>query len=43
VEGVSHKDLDIFSVQFHPEAQAGPTDTEETFFSKVVKVLGGEI
>ncbi len=43
VEGVSHKDLDIFSVQFHPEAQAGPMDTEEKFFSKVVKVLGGEI
>lgn len=43
VEGVAHKDLDIFSVQFHPEAQAGPMDTEETFFSKVVRVLGGEI
>jgi carbamoyl-phosphate synthase small subunit len=43
VEGVSHKDLDIFSVQFHPEAQAGPMDTEEKFFSKVVNVLGGEI
>jgi len=43
VEGVSHKDLDIFSVQFHPEAQAGPMDTEEKFFSKVVNVLGGGI
>ncbi len=43
VEGVFHKNLDIFSVQFHPEAQAGPMDTEEIFFSKVVKVLGGEI
>ena len=42
VEGVSHKNLDIFSVQFHPEAQAGPLDTEGTFFGKVVKVLGGE-
>jgi carbamoyl-phosphate synthase small subunit len=43
VEGVSHKDLDIFSVQFHPEAQAGPLDTEEVFFSRVVKTLGGEL
>lgn len=43
VEGVSHKNLDIFSVQFHPEAQAGPLDTEGTFFGKVVKVLGGEV
>ncbi|MGB9929958.1 MAG: glutamine-hydrolyzing carbamoyl-phosphate synthase small subunit, partial [Methanosarcina sp.] len=43
VEGVSHKDLDLFSVQFHPEAQAGPMDTEKTFFNKVVKTLGGEI
>jgi carbamoyl-phosphate synthase small subunit len=42
VEGISHKDLDIFSVQFHPEAQAGPMDTEETFFGRVVKVLRGE-
>ena len=43
VEGVTHKNLDIFSVQFHPEAQAGPLDTEGTFFGKVVKVLGGEV
>jgi carbamoyl-phosphate synthase small subunit len=43
VEGVSHKDLDMFSVQFHPEAQAGPMDTETTYFNRVIKVIGGEI
>lgn len=43
VEGVAHRDLDIFSVQFHPEAQAGPMDTETVFFNRVVKSLGGEV
>ena len=42
VEGFENADLKINCVQFHPEAQAGPMDTEETFFGKVVKVLGGE-
>ncbi len=41
VEGISHKDLDIFSVQYHPEAHAGPRDTEEIFFSKVLRTIGG--
>ncbi len=31
VEGVAHKKLPFFSVQFHPEASPGPTDTKELF------------
>jgi carbamoyl-phosphate synthase small subunit len=43
VEGIAHRDLDIFSVQYHPEAHAGPRDTEEIFFSKVLRTIGGEL
>lgn len=31
VEGMEHENLPIFSVQFHPEGSAGPTDTEYLF------------
>lgn len=31
VEGIEHKSLPFFSVQFHPEARPGPTDTEWLF------------
>ena len=30
-EGLIHMNLPYFSVQFHPEARAGPTDTEFLF------------
>ena len=31
IEGIAHKSLPFFSVQFHPEATPGPTDTEWLF------------
>lgn len=31
VEGIAHRSLPYFSVQFHPEAAPGPTDTEGLF------------
>ncbi|OOM11090.1 glutamine-hydrolyzing carbamoyl-phosphate synthase small subunit [Clostridium saccharobutylicum] len=31
VEGMKHKTLPIYSVQFHPEASAGPNDSEYIF------------
>ncbi|MBR6037890.1 MAG: glutamine-hydrolyzing carbamoyl-phosphate synthase small subunit [Candidatus Methanomethylophilaceae archaeon] len=39
VEGVRHKDLPIFTSQYHPEATPGPTDTAFLFdvFAKMVK------
>lgn len=37
VEGLEHKNLDIMSVQYHPEAHPGPLDTEKIFFDRVVE------
>ncbi len=39
VEGVRHKDLPIFTSQYHPEASPGPVDTAFLFdrFGKMVK------
>lgn len=41
VEGMQHKTLPIFSVQFHPEACPGPEDTEY-LFDRFLKMTGGE-
>ncbi|MES2122700.1 MAG: carbamoyl-phosphate synthase (glutamine-hydrolyzing) small subunit, partial [Chlamydiota bacterium] len=39
VEGIAHKTLPFFAVQFHPEASPGPVDTVYLFekFYKMIK------
>lgn len=39
VEGMVHKELPIFSVQFHPEARPGPRDTS-SLFDDFAEMLG---
>jgi carbamoyl-phosphate synthase small subunit len=43
VEGLKHKSLPIFSVQYHPEASPGPHDSRHLFwrFMELVKKQGG--
>ncbi len=40
VEGLNYKNKDIFTVQFHPEACAGPLDTE-ALFDKFISIMEG--
>tara|TARA_B100001248_G_scaffold241870_1_gene208901 strand:+ start:9760 stop:10842 length:1083 start_codon:yes stop_codon:yes gene_type:complete len=45
VEGLQHKKLNIFSVQYHPEAQPGPGDNAylfDEFFQRIAKFKGVE-
>jgi carbamoyl-phosphate synthase small subunit len=37
VEGFEDKDLQLETVQFHPEAFGGPRDTEEHFFNALYR------
>eukprot|EP01132_Coremiostelium_polycephalum_P007604 gene7604-9349_t len=39
-EGIYHSSKPFFSVQFHPEAKAGPTDTEYLFDNFVSYIMG---
>ncbi|MFQ5901754.1 MAG: glutamine-hydrolyzing carbamoyl-phosphate synthase small subunit [Thermodesulfobacteriota bacterium] len=40
VEGLSHKELPVFSVQYHPEASPGPHDSSY-LFKRFVEVMRG--
>ncbi|MCE5313950.1 gamma-glutamyl-gamma-aminobutyrate hydrolase family protein, partial [bacterium] len=40
VEGLRHKSLPIFSIQYHPEASAGPMDEGYLFGEFVENVMG---
>jgi len=37
VEGFENRDLDLTTVQFHPEAFGGPRDTEAFFFDSLFR------
>ena len=40
VEGMEHRDLPIFSVQFHPEASPGPDDNAYLFDKFINRMKG---
>ncbi len=42
VEGVRYKNIDCFTVQFHPEACGGPRDTEYLFDNFAAMLKGGK-
>lgn len=41
IEGIKHKSLPIFAVQYHPEASAGPHDSQYLFGEFYKMVTGG--
>jgi carbamoyl-phosphate synthase small subunit len=41
IEGVRHRELSAFSVQYHPEASAGPHDSHY-LFQEFMQAIGNE-
>jgi carbamoyl-phosphate synthase small subunit len=41
VEGMKHKNLPVFSVQYHPEASPGPWDSRHLFDVFMDLIKGG--
>ena len=39
VEGIVHKELPIYTVQFHPEAAPGPNDPKELVFEEMFEIV----
>ena len=39
IAGISCKNLNIFGVQYHPEANPGPLDSEKIFFDSIKKMI----
>ncbi|MCK4818847.1 carbamoyl phosphate synthase small subunit, partial [bacterium] len=39
LEGMKHKKLPVFSVQFHPEASPGPRDAQY-LFKEFIEMMG---
>jgi carbamoyl-phosphate synthase small subunit len=42
VEGIRHRELPVFSVQYHPEASPGPHDARYLFGQFIVSMLPGQ-